>query len=83
MMPIVGIPAPAGIPAHPEFKAMSSSVSVRAAIRENCNIDPAEAEKVQARVREQFERCNTQGQAAVGFAFDEKQGRYIVEPYED
>ena len=82
-MPIVGIPAVAGIPTHSEFKGMSSNVSVLAALREVCNRDPAEAERVQALVREEFERYITQGRAAVGFAFDETQGSYIVEPYED
>jgi len=36
-----------------------------------------------SQVREQSQRSITQGHAAVGFAFDEKQGRYIVKPYED
>ena len=56
---------------------------VPAAIGQICNTDRAEAERVQAKVREQFQTYITQGRAAVGFAFDEKQGRYLVEPYED
>jgi len=48
-----------------------------------CNTVPAEAERVPARIREQFQTKITQGQAAVGFAFDERLGSYIVEPYED
>jgi predicted GNAT superfamily acetyltransferase len=60
-----------------------ASISVPAAIRQICNTDPSEAERVQARVREQFQRYIAQGHAAVGFAFDGLQGSYIVEPYED
>ena len=60
-----------------------ASISIPAAIRQICNTDCAEAERVQARVREQFQRYITQGHAAVRFAFDDLQGRYIVEPYED
>ena len=61
----------------------AARISIPAAIREICGSDPVEAQRVQARVHEEFERHITQGHAAVGFAFDEMQGSYIVEPYED
>ena len=80
---MVGIPVAAGIPTGPEHKRTSRSVTVLAAIREICNADPAKAERVQARVREESERLIARDYAAVGFAFDEEQGSYIVEPYED
>ena len=60
-----------------------ASISIPAGIRQICDTKPAEAEGVQARVREEFQRYIAQGHAAVGFAMDEKQGSYIVEPYED
>jgi predicted GNAT superfamily acetyltransferase len=60
-----------------------ASISIPAAIRQICNTDPADAARVQARVREQFQRYITQGHAAVGLAVGEKQGSYTVEPYED
>lgn len=62
---------------------MGRVFSIPAALRQICSTDPAEAERVQAKVREQFQRYITRGNPAVGFAFDEKQGSYIVEPYED
>jgi predicted GNAT superfamily acetyltransferase len=65
------------------MSSSGSGLAVPAAIREICSTDPAEAARVQAQVREQFQRHITQGHAAVGFAFDEMQGSYILEPYED
>jgi hypothetical protein len=83
MTPIVGIPAVAGIPTHPDYKGMFSMDSVLAAIRGICNMDAAEVERVQAQVREEYKWYFLQSHAADGFAFDEKQGSYSVEPYED
>ena len=60
-----------------------ASISIPAAIRQICNTDLAEAERVQTQVRDRFQRYITQGHAAVGLAFGEKQGSYTVEPYED
>src|ERR1700684_4261494 len=54
MTPIVGIPAAAGIPTHPDYKGMFSMDSVLAAIRGICNMDAAEVERVQAQVREEY-----------------------------
>jgi hypothetical protein len=47
-MVMMGIPVAAGIPVGPEYKRMSSSVTVLAAIREICNADPVEAESSSA-----------------------------------
>jgi predicted GNAT superfamily acetyltransferase len=58
-------------------------IPIPAAIRKICSSDPPEAEKIQSRVREQFERHIADDRAAVGFEFDERQGSYVLEPYED
>ena len=90
-MAIVGISAVAGIPTHlgcdcftfhcfsPEFLSRCRKWML-----------PMDPDRLVAQlwirpsqVREQSQRSITQGHAAVGFAFDEKQGRYIVKPYED
>jgi predicted GNAT superfamily acetyltransferase len=64
----------------PEF---STRVTIPVAIRQICSNDPPQAEKIQSRVREQFGMYIAAGQAAVGFEFDEHQGNYLLEPYED
>jgi len=61
----------------------AARISIPAAIRQIGESDPLEAEKIQSRVREQFETHISAGRAAVGFEFDERQGTYILEPYED
>ncbi len=58
-------------------------ISIRVAIHEMCGSDPRGAEKIQSRVREQFERHIAGGCASVGFEFDEQQGSYVMEPYEN
>jgi predicted GNAT superfamily acetyltransferase len=58
-------------------------ISIPVAIRQICGSNAPEAEKIQSRVREQFERHIADGRAAVGFEFDEQQGSYVLEPYED
>jgi predicted GNAT superfamily acetyltransferase len=58
-------------------------ISLPSTIREICSTDADAAEKIQARIREQFERNFAEGRAAIGFEFDEQQGSYILEPYED
>jgi predicted GNAT superfamily acetyltransferase len=58
-------------------------ISVPVAIRELCSSDPPEAEKIQSRVRDQFERRIADGLTAVGFEFDHQQGSYVLGPYED
>jgi len=58
-------------------------ISIPAGIREICSGNPLEAEKIQGRVRQQFEIQISEGRAAVGFEFDEHQGSYVLERYED
>lgn len=58
-------------------------IHIPAGIREVTGSDPAEAERIQAGVRTQFERHIAEGRAAVGFEFDAEQGSYVLEPYED
>jgi predicted GNAT superfamily acetyltransferase len=43
--------------------------------------DAAAAERIQNRVREQFEKRIATGFAAVGFELDDSHGSYILEPY--
>ncbi len=66
-------------------KAGTDRVRIRipAGIRQIASSNPAEAEKIQAGVRAQFERNIAEGRAAVGFEFDAEQGSYVLEPYED
>jgi len=58
-------------------------VSLPSTIREICGSGIQEAEKIQMRVRKEFEQHFAQGRAAVGFEFDEKHGCYLLESYED
>ena len=58
-------------------------VSLPSTIREICVADVQEAERIQKRVREEFERRFAEGCSAVGFEFDEQQSSYLLEPYED
>jgi predicted GNAT superfamily acetyltransferase len=58
-------------------------VSLPSTIREICVADAQEAERIQKRVREEFEHRFAEGRSAVGFEFDAKQSSYILEPYED
>jgi predicted GNAT superfamily acetyltransferase len=58
-------------------------VSLPSKIREICVADVQEAERIQKRVREEFQRRLAEGRSAVGFELDEKQSSYILEPYED
>jgi predicted GNAT superfamily acetyltransferase len=64
-------------------KANCPRISIPTAIRQTCGSDPLEAEKIQSRVREQFQRHFAAGCAALGFELDEQQGSYILEPYEN
>jgi hypothetical protein len=52
-------------------------------IRAICRDEPQSAEKTQARVREQFLANLASGRAAVGFEFNDEQGIYLLERYED
>jgi Uncharacterized conserved protein len=61
----------------------AARISLPSTIRELCVSNPEEAEKIQSRVRAQFEKHIANGRAAVGFEFDEQQGNYLLEPYED
>jgi predicted GNAT superfamily acetyltransferase len=61
----------------------SGRVSIPVAIRQICSTDPPEAKRIQSRIREQFERHFADGSAAVGFEFDEQEGSYVLQPYED
>ena len=58
-------------------------VSLPSTIREICVADVREAERIQKRVRAEFEQQFAEGRSAVGFEFDEQQSSYILEPYED
>jgi predicted GNAT superfamily acetyltransferase len=58
-------------------------ICIPAGIRQISSSDPAEAEKIQTRVREQFVEHIARGCAAVGFELNEQQGCYVLEPYED
>jgi predicted GNAT superfamily acetyltransferase len=58
-------------------------VSLPSTIREICAADVQEAERIQKRVREEFEHRLAERRSAVGFEFDAKQSSYILEPYED
>ena len=58
-------------------------IPLPANIREICRSDPAQAEKIQTQVRDQFETNFRQGRAAVGFELNDTQGVYILELYED
>jgi predicted GNAT superfamily acetyltransferase len=61
----------------------TARISLPANIREICANDVSRAEEIQARMREQLEEQFAAGRAAVGFEFDESQGSYLLEPYED
>jgi predicted GNAT superfamily acetyltransferase len=61
----------------------AARISLPSTIRQICGSNPEEAEKIQLRVRAQFEKHIANGRAAVGFEFDEQQGDYVLEPYED
>lgn len=58
-------------------------IPIPVTIREICANDPAQAESIQSRVREQFEMLLAAGHAAVGFTFDQQEGNYLLEPYEN
>jgi predicted GNAT superfamily acetyltransferase len=58
-------------------------IAIPAGIRGICRDEPLLAEKIQTRVREQFLADIANGRAAVGFEFNEEQGTYLLEPYED
>jgi predicted GNAT superfamily acetyltransferase len=58
-------------------------ISLPVTIREICANDPAQAEIIQSKVREQFEMLFAAGHAAVGFKFDDREGNYLLEPYEN
>lgn len=58
-------------------------IAIPADIRRICREDPLVAEQIQTRVREQFVASITDGRAAVAFDFNEKQGTYLLERYED
>jgi predicted GNAT superfamily acetyltransferase len=58
-------------------------IAIPASIRQICRDEPLAAEKVQTKVREQFVANIADGRAAVGFEFDQEQGTYLLERYED
>jgi len=58
-------------------------IAIPARIRGICRDEPLLAEKIQTNVREQFLKNIANGRAAVGFEFNEGQGTYLLEPYED
>lgn len=67
----------------PVSRCPQTRVCVPAAMRQICRDDPAQAENIQAAVRQQFETGFAAGQVAVGFELDSQQGCYVLEPYED
>jgi predicted GNAT superfamily acetyltransferase len=71
------------IDGQPPVTDSRTHISIPLTIREICANDAAQAESVQSRVREQFEMFFASGYAAVGFKFDEQEGNYLLEPYEN
>jgi predicted GNAT superfamily acetyltransferase len=63
----------------------SDQVRVRlpSTTREICSSDAQEAEKIQIRVRQEFEEHFALGRAVVGFEFEAQHSSYVLEPYED
>ena len=61
----------------------SARISLPMTIRQICASEPAEGERIQSRVREQFESHIAAGRAAIGFEFDERQGSYLIGLYPD
>jgi predicted GNAT superfamily acetyltransferase len=57
-------------------------VSLPPTIGQILSTDAQEAEKIQTRLRTEFEQHFAEGLAAVGFEFDEKQSSYLLVPYE-
>ncbi len=58
-------------------------IAIPAEIRAICRDDPPSAEKIQTTVRHQFLANFAAGRAAVGFEFNQEEGTYLLEPYED
>jgi predicted GNAT superfamily acetyltransferase len=58
-------------------------IRIPAGIRAICRDEPLLAEKIQTKVREQFLANLANGRAAVAFEFNEEQGTYLLERYED
>jgi predicted GNAT superfamily acetyltransferase len=58
-------------------------VAIPAAIRELCVDNPSAAEDIQSGAREQFSRHFAAGLAAVAFEWEQDQGNYVLERYED
>jgi predicted GNAT superfamily acetyltransferase len=68
---------------HGVQNGVCERIALPTAIREICRTSPDKAEIIQRQVRTQFDSLISRGYAAVGFEFDENQGSYILEPYED
>jgi len=64
-------------------RADCERIAIPVGIRGICRDEPQLGEKIQAKVREQFVANVSEGRAAVGFEFNEEQGTYLLEPYED
>jgi predicted GNAT superfamily acetyltransferase len=58
-------------------------IAIPADIRRICRDEPLTAEKIQTNVRDQFLANIAEGRAAVGFEFNQEQGTYLLERYED
>lgn len=58
-------------------------IAIPAGISGICRNEPQLGEKIQNKVHEQFVANIACGRAAVGFEFNEEQGTYLLEPYED
>jgi predicted GNAT superfamily acetyltransferase len=58
-------------------------IAIPADIRKLCETRRQVAEEIQSGVRARFEQLIAAGYAATGFELNEKEGAYLLEPYED
>jgi len=64
-------------------RAHCEQIGIPVGIRGICQEEPQRAEEIQTKIRQQFSAHIANGRAAVGFEFNEEQGTYLLEPYED
>jgi len=58
-------------------------IAVPTVIQDLCRTEPKKAEQIQSQLRNSFESAIAHGRAAVGFTPTQKEGLYLMEPYED
>jgi predicted GNAT superfamily acetyltransferase len=75
--------AVANSPAALVVSEKGQRIAIPTDIRGLCQTQPQVAEEMQSGVRERFERLIAAGYAATGFELNEKEGVYLLEPYED